>query len=367
MTRLVRSLVRGWNSFWFEPAHATDLGIGRLLFFSGLFLFYLPIDFSEWGLVSRAFWMPLPAFNLLHLGPASAPALESLSTVWRIALILSAVGLFTRSSMIVSAVLGFYLLGLPHNFGHTYHFDALLVLALAIMAFSRAGDAWSIDALFSRPNVSPSAEYTWPIRMIWTAMALVFFAAGLAKLRHGGLEWITSANMEMILRRAAYHTSDADPIATLGLWIASHAWLTRLLAAMTVLVELGFITALWSRAARAVMVPAAALLLIGIRITMGPTFGGFLIANVFWVPWRAIGERLAIRSRSNAIDASTLAQPRAGAAELPHVAALTVLPLIERVPAPPLRPSDLDFLNAPEPRQMRADHPTGSRRSPTIH
>jgi predicted DCC family thiol-disulfide oxidoreductase YuxK len=293
-------LVAAWNAFWFEPATPTDLGVCRVLFYTGLFLFYWPVDFGEWGQVSRAFWMPLPVFSLLHLGPFSTPVLENLSTIWRLSLALSAVGLFTRSSMIVAAMLGFYLLGLPHNFGHTYHFDALLVLALATMAASRAGDAWSIDALVSNRSNGASAEYTWPIRIVWTAMALIFFAAGLAKLRHGGLEWIASSNMQMILIRSAYHTSDADPITTLGLWLASHAWLSRLLAAMAVIVELGFITALVSPAARLVFVPAAALLLVGIRVTMGPTFGGFLIANVFWVPWQAIGERLAVRTRANA-------------------------------------------------------------------
>src|SRR5262245_9912721 len=361
MTRMAAALVRAWHRFWFDPTSATDLGVGRMLFFAGLFLFYLPVNFSEWGHVSRAFWMPLPVFSLFHLGPVSAAALESLSTLWRIALVLSALGLFTRSSMIVAAVLGFYLLGLPHNFGHTYHFDALLVLALAIMAVSRAGDACSIDALIAKREVGPNAEYTWPIRMIWTAMALVFFAAGLAKLRHGGLEWIFSDNMAMTLLRSAYHTSDADPITTLGLWIAGHAWLSRLLAAFAVIAELGFITALLSRKARLFFVPAAAVLLIGIRVTMGPTFGGFLIANVFWVPWSALAERLGIRSRRTAPARQTrAATPHGDApAELPQVANLTVLPL-ERAPAPPLLASDLEFLNAPEAHQVGVDRPAGS-------
>jgi hypothetical protein len=364
MTRLARALVQSWNRFWFEPASATDLGVCRVMFFAGLFLFYLPVDFSEWGHVSTAFWMPLPMFSLLHLGPASAAALDSLSTVWRIALILSAIGLFTRSSTIVAAVLGFYLLGLPHNFGHTYHFDALLVLALLVMAFSRAGDAWSVDALIARREVSPSAEYTWPIRMIWTAMALVFFAAGLAKLRNGGLEWIFSANMEMVLRRSAYHTSDADPITTLGLWIASHAWLSRLTAAFAVVAELGFITALVSRRARMFFVPAAAVLLIGIRVTMGPTFGGFLIANVFWVPWGALAEHLRVRVRAaeRTRQARTRASDSGAPAELPHVATLKVLPLPGPPPAP-LRASDLEFVGAPEARQMATRVlPDGQRR-----
>src|SRR4249920_2678869 len=81
-----------------------------------------------------------------------------------------------------------------------------------------------------------SAEYTWPIRMVWTLMALVFLAAGIAKLRHGGTAWIASANMSVILLRSAYHTSDADPITTFGLWVASHAFLSRALAAAALVV-----------------------------------------------------------------------------------------------------------------------------------
>jgi predicted DCC family thiol-disulfide oxidoreductase YuxK len=320
--------LRAWNRFWFEPSRPADLGVCRLLFFAGLFFFYLPMNFAAWGGVSRAFWMPLPIFAWLHLGPAPSAILEWLSIAWRFALALSAIGLFTRVSMVVAAALGFYLLGLPHNFGHVYHFDALLVLALVTLGCSRAGDAWSVDALMTRRPARPSAEYTWPIRMVWTLMALVFLAAGIAKLRHGGTAWIASANMSFILLRSAYHTSDADPITTLGLWVASHAWLSRALAAATVVVELGFITSLIGRRARRVFVPAGMALLVGIRIMMGPTFGGFLLANVFWVPWQAIGLRVARRSR-----AGTLSLLYDGACGLCTTTAATVgrLDLLGRV------------------------------------
>ena len=286
-------LWRAWNRFWFEPSPAVDLGVCRVVFVLGVWLFYLPEDFAAWGAVSPAFWMPMPVFAALHLEPLSQAATGGLSLLWRMSLVLSAIGLFTRASMIVAALLGFYLLGLPHNFGHTYHFDALLALTLIVLACSRAGDAWSVDAWRSSRRVQPSAEYTWPIRMIWVLMALVFFAAGIAKLRHGGIAWVTSSNMSMVLMRSAYHTSDADPITSLGLWVAGHLWLSRAMAAFALVVELGFITSLVSRRARLVFVPAAGLMLVGIRILMGPTFGGFLIANVFWVPWSALGARVA--------------------------------------------------------------------------
>ena len=284
-----------WLDFWFRPTKPIDLAVSRLTFFSGVLLVYAREDFSAWAGVSRAFWTPLPAFASVGLTPLSPAALFFVEAVWRAALAFSAIGLFTRASMCVAAVLSFYLFGLPNNFGHVYHFDALLVITAAILACSRAGDAWSVDALMKGGKArEPSGEYTWPIRMVWVAMALVFAAAGIAKLRYGGLEWVTSDNMTIVLRRAAYHVSDADPITTLGLWIADRSWLSRGLAAGSLIVELGFISAVFSRTARCVMVPAAFLMLVGIRVLMGPTFGGFLVANVFWIPWSALGERLLI-------------------------------------------------------------------------
>ena len=302
-------MLNRWIRFWFEPTRPTDLAISRLVFFAGLFIVYSREDFSAWGAVSPAFWMPLPLFSALHLGQLSVGELQILQTLWRVALLSSAIGLFARASMWVAAVLGFYLLGLPHNFGQTFHFDALLVLTCVVLAFSRAADAWSIDALVGRTAPVPdgrSGEYTWPVRMIWVAMSLVFVAAGLAKARHGGLEWIWSDNMRILLMRAAYHVSDADPLGGIGLWVAGHAWMARGLAGLSLAIELTFGLALVSRRARALLVPAAFCMLVGIRVIMGPTFGAFLLANVFWVPWEALGARVAswrTRLRASAVPA----------------------------------------------------------------
>jgi hypothetical protein len=280
--------------YWFEPAPPTDLAVSRVLFYIGLLVFYWREDFSAWGAVSRAFWMPMPAFEVFGLQPPTVDAIAVAQVVWRMSLALSAVGLFSRASMVVASALGFYLLGLPHNFGHVYHFDALLVIAMVTLACSRAADACSLDAwLTNRPRPAPSGEYTWPIRVIWLSMSLVFLGAGLAKLRHGGIEWVASPNLAIVLTRAAYHVSDADPLTPAGLWIAAHARIAESVAAFTLVIELAFASALVIVRARAVVVPAAVGLLVGIRVLMGPTFGGFLLANVFWVPWRMVGARLA--------------------------------------------------------------------------
>src|SRR4051812_2249567 len=129
MNGLLHTLRDRWMTFWFAPARATNLGVARIIFFGALAAFYIPHNFSIWGSVSPAFLQPIWLFDTFRLPVLSPLMLTAAETVWKLALVLSCVGLLTRFSMAAVAVLGTYLLGLPHNFGQTYHFDAVLVLA----------------------------------------------------------------------------------------------------------------------------------------------------------------------------------------------------------------------------------------------
>ncbi len=258
-----------WNGFWFAPSPAEALGLARACFFGTLFLIYAREDFTGWGRVDPVFWHPVWLFRVLHLGPAAPEIISAIQVAFRASLVLAAVGLFTRPATVAACLLGTYLFGLPHNFGHTYHFDALLVFVLAIMACARAGDGCSLDARRRGGTPEAGPEYTWPVRLVWVAMSLVFFGAGVSKLRHGGLEWILSDNLAIVLTKAHYHVSDANPIGPWGLWIASSPLASQLLAMVSLSTEVLFPLALVSRRARAVLVPAAFGMLVGIRVPDG--------------------------------------------------------------------------------------------------
>jgi hypothetical protein len=206
--------------------------------------------------------------------------------IWKASLLFSAVGLFSRPAMTVAFVFGAYLMGLPHNFGQTQHFDTLVVFASGALAVSRAGDACSIDALRRGGDAAaPPWEYTWPVRFVWLAMAAIFCAAGLSKLRHSGLDWVFSDNLALLLLRQQYHLSDGEPLTNWGIWVANHPWAARALAGASVVIETCYPLSLISRRARLVLVPAGLGFLIGIRTLMGPTFEQFMMCYVFWVPW----------------------------------------------------------------------------------
>jgi hypothetical protein len=111
-----------------------DLAVARLVFFGGLTLFYAPHRFAIWSEVTPALWQPIWLFDRFDIPVFSTPIVLTLEIIWKLSLLTSAIGLMTTASIATSAVLGTYLLGLPHNFGQTYHFDAVLVLAFWILA-----------------------------------------------------------------------------------------------------------------------------------------------------------------------------------------------------------------------------------------
>jgi hypothetical protein len=303
----MRSICLWWNSYWFAPAPPENLSVCRVLFFGVMFLYFLPRDFSAWANVSNVFWEPTWLFSgqiRLPMLSAAHPVLSERSlmvmqTVWKVAIGLSCIGLMTRISTLLSFVLGVYLIGLPANFGHASHQYPVLIFIMAIMASSRCGDAWSVDRLVTltrrgsdrsaRHSVT-SGEYTWPLRMVWLVMALVLFAAGVSKVRHSGIAWITSDTLAInLIVNNYYGNTIDDPLTSWGLYVAQYRRLCRMLAACTVILELSFPLALISQTVRFISVPSAVVMLIGIRVLLGPAFELFAWCFVFWVSWERVG------------------------------------------------------------------------------
>ncbi len=291
-----------WHAWWFAPASPVDLGVGRAVFFAILALLYAPTDFRPWADVDPVFWHPTWSFALLHLPVLDATTLGVLQRVWKLGLVTAALGLATRASIVTALVVGFYLLGLPNCFGKINHHDAFLIFVFAILAVARAGDAFALDRVLARRRsgappapVAPSGEYTWPIRAVSVVLTLVFFGAGVSKLRTSGLGWAFSDTMAIFLVQAQYQFGNGVPLSDFGRVLARHPWICRALAAGALACETGYPLALVSRAARAVVVPGALLMQLGIRVLLGPTFFHMMAANVFWVPWERLLARLRPR------------------------------------------------------------------------
>ena len=276
-----------WDRFWFAPAAPKGLGITRALLLGGFVALYARSEFACYGSVSPVL------YGVTWFRPPIAPEAWLLAAhrIWLLALALGCVGLFTRAALAASFVLGAYLLGIDANFGRVHHNDLPVVLALGVLAASRAGDAFSLDAARRRAPVPQSGEYRWPLRAIQVTLAAAFFAAGVAKLRHAGLDWITTDNLRLRLIERSYALV---PSRGWGLLPARFPLLCHALAAATVATELLYPLSLASVRARAVLVPASLLMLLGFAVFFGPRFTTLAILSLVWAPW----ERLLASRRS---------------------------------------------------------------------
>ena len=119
----------------------------------------------------------------------------------------------------------------------------------------------------------------------------LLLSAGVTKLRVSGLHWATGDNMVFTLR--AHEVNQSDPVLHIGPWIADHAWMAQTLAATTLVLETGFISALFSERARSFVVPGMFLGHVFIAIVMGVVFWQFMFTYIFWLPWERILRRNA--------------------------------------------------------------------------
>jgi predicted DCC family thiol-disulfide oxidoreductase YuxK len=271
-----------------------------MLFFALVFWFFFGRDYASWGEIPASMQNNrIFLFRVLHLPVGSHYVLLAIELIWKTALLTSAIGLFTRTSMVTAALSGIYILGVPNNFGKTGHGEGIIIFTTFILAFSRAGDAWSIDSLIAawrsrdpdRANAKPqSGEYTWPIRLVWMLMSLIMMGAGVTKLRWSGLDWVTTDNLSTTILQH-YYAGYSEPPTDLGIWIAEHRTLCKVIAGLTILIELTFPLAMFSRIARWTLVPAMFFAQVGIYLMMGVNFTQFMFAYLFWIPWDKIGAR----------------------------------------------------------------------------
>jgi len=293
------------SQFFFRPNTSTNLGICRFLFFGIIFIIYYNEDFSYWGNVPDLLWRPIVVYRYLPIPVLSSETLYFLTFIWLGSLLLSSIGLFSRLSTILAFVLGSYLLGLINSFAKVHHLESLLILIFAVMAFSHCGDGFSLDRwlrdkgwLYKPGQNSKLAqriegEYTWPIRLIWVLMTLVFCSAGVSKLRNSGLEWISSDYLSTLFVNNYIGGNRAEPLIDwMALWLANKPLFCHSIAGMTVVLEVCAPLALFHVLLRVLIVPSLFFMVLGFWIVMGIPFPQLLTCFLFWVPWDRITDAL---------------------------------------------------------------------------
>jgi hypothetical protein len=282
----VTRLRGAWDRFWFAPGDPRTLAAARIVVAAHALWILLSRDLPALSALPAPFWRGVSASARARFLIAEGhPRWEALLALVAAAALLAALlGLWTRVTCLLAGLLLYHLAPLetmiltpsPYVKGFTVAVPALVVLSLVPCA-----DAWSV-----RRTVTAAApwEYHWPVQLIRLLVAQIYLFSGWAKLVRVGLDWAAADNVRAWL----HFFNQRDQLVvynTLGPWLAERPALCLLAGLLTLGLELGFVSALFSRVARRVLPLAAAWWHVGILFAMNIAFPYVPLLLVF-ADWR---------------------------------------------------------------------------------
>lgn len=218
--------------------------------------------------------------------------------VGMIAAALVALGLLTRVALPV--LLASYTISQGYYYrALTAHDDWLyFIFPLLVLCFARCSDAFSLDALIAarRAKPMPLADdrraYRWPVELMTLWIALVYGAAGIAKLfpLRKGLVWLDGTSAQHM---AMYYLRDSPLFFVLGTTPFDYGtrWPFTFLSIGAAAIELSALALIFSRRAALWVVPALLSMHLGIY-----AFGIAGFSTLLLVSSVALLDPLAVRS-----------------------------------------------------------------------
>ncbi len=251
---------------------ATDLG--RLRVFGGLRIAFAFIWLSnlallagriwQFGSVPEGVWHPQSVALLF----GEMPARSYVGLLWWLAAgstLMVGLGLFTRPASAVCLVASTFLASTLFSVGKLIHSSQVLVLFVAIMAFSDWGNAVSLDAWRARRQGRPlplsrATHPGWPMRVSIFMLGLLYLASGFIKVVRGN--FLERGNLAAFIQLRAEERvargGDASPVVDAIVdWLVAHPDATQLLAWGALALEFGFLAALLSPRIRLAALAAA--------------------------------------------------------------------------------------------------------------
>ena len=294
--RRARAALRRAEAWLFAPGDPRRLAAVRIGLGGLLAIRLAGGPYAELATQPPALFRPISFLRLLDRMP-SPEAVAVLQALALGAAVLATVGLLTRFTLPLAWLAALPLVAMTSSLGKVVHNDVLLLLCLVPLLPSRAGAAWSLDAR-QRPPAGPGPLFGWPVRTAMVVVAGAYFFSGLAKLLHAGPAWVTSGNLRWVL----YASSDAQPDPNpFALFVADRPVLAHLIAAATLVVELGFPLVLWRPRLAWVLVPAVVAMHAGIGLAMHLDYSAMAVTVVVvMTDWAALADRLATIGQGDA-------------------------------------------------------------------
>lgn len=329
-----------WKRFWFSTTRRHSIGFFRIILCAWLFADYLEFLPGLGALEGRgaAFMEPSAGLRWIRALAPGVPLGDLMAACRASAWILAPLalaGIGTRFSLILLAFANFALRAWQSSWGYVGHASILPAVALFVLAAAPGVTAWSVDALVEAWRAKRSgAKFAWrdwlagppvavwPVHLLLACAAVLYFSAGVAKLRWAGGDWLSGRSLQWYLegnagqRRLGDSTqffsarADApaearfrDPWAldkianstqstAAGRAVGRSRVLCAVLSWGALLLELAFPVIFFvPRAAQYVLLAGAAAFHAGIGALMGIDFGGWAVIYLVAVDWNGLVRR----------------------------------------------------------------------------
>lgn len=282
-----------WRGYWFAPGGRTSAAIVRVAIATSV-LWTLLRTLSA-GYAANPAHSPLELYHPVGLwmlaGSAPPPAwlVELLAPVAWVTTAAMLLGVKTRLSTVASWLSAVALVSYDVSFTPSWpHHNNLPFLAQLAFFGARGGDVWSVDAWLRRrrglPALEVAAGYQWSLRLVQLAVALMFFAAAMAKLffGHFTLAWAFSDNLRhQLLARFDWIGVPRTAVAS---WLIDDVWRYRAAALLNLLAQMTPITSV-----ALVRRPRLRLLAGGMFVIEVLALGLVMdLWNVHWLPLAAV-------------------------------------------------------------------------------
>ena len=285
-----------WEHFWFRPEPALNLRAAHIvLAANALWLALSRPDLPAIVTWPGPFWLHAnpwlrARFLIFPLGYTVEMALY---IVLIAALVLVIAGRFVRPAALISGLLLYHFAPLEDIFtsvgGPIFRGFTVPLLGLLIAGF----------ACIPRRAEPASSEFRWPLALIQLLFAFTYLLSGVSKMRLVGLRWATAANFEGLVLGMVF----PDVVPPWGRWFIGHPVLCWLGAITGMVMDFGFVAAVFSRRAARVIVPLTFVAHVLIAGAMNVVFLGtpllLLFVNWDWVAGRG-RMRSGARSESGA-------------------------------------------------------------------
>jgi Vitamin K-dependent gamma-carboxylase len=303
-------LFKTWRKYWFRPTPLVYLALFRIIAVgTQLSLMLLEGGYglrrlAELTSLPDSMYKPLPALQLFlfPFGLDARPSFELLTIIYWVTAVagMSALlGFKSRLSVVLFAAGSTLLQAFAYSFGDLHHREALMIIALWLLALSPSGRVLSLDSYLVSPNSRrrkplqrKSTFAAWPLLLVQNLLSLVYLDAALRKLLTAGADWVNGYTLQYYLYNDASWRGSA-----FGLWLARQHSAACALSWITILWEGTFFLVLIFPRFVWIYLPLGIGLHVGMALAGVASFPQFFALYAAFIPllWNYGGRSLALK------------------------------------------------------------------------